>query len=64
MAEKLAVTGGKPVRGEGNPLPTVFPRRIPQRPCELTKEALDRGFSFDRFCLMLVVSNNRSRNHA
>ena len=53
MAEELAVAGGKPVRGEENPLPTVFPRRIPQRAAELTKEVLDRGFSFDRFSLMV-----------
>ena len=53
MAEKLAIAGGKPVRGEDNPLPTVFPRRIPQRAYELTKEVLDRGFSFDRFSHMV-----------
>ena len=45
MKEKLAINGGKSVRGENNPLPEIFPREIPDNAYKYVKEVLDSGFT-------------------
>jgi len=42
-----AILGGKPVRGKGNPLPSVFPRRIPKEALEYVREVIESGFTSD-----------------
>ncbi len=44
---KLALLGGRPVRGRENPLPPLFPRRVPEAALRLVKEVLDGGFVTD-----------------
>lgn len=45
--DKLAVDGGKPVRGQNNPLPNLFPRDIAPDTYELVRQVLDSGFTLN-----------------
>ena len=52
VAGALAIDGGRPVRGDDNPLPGVFPRDIPPRSRRELQRVVDEGFtsnSIERF---------------